>query len=163
MKKILMIPKKILEFIYTKNMNYFLVLLLIFSASCSRNLDANSREILIDNGKNLVKVNVEIADDSQEIAKGLMFREKLDENSGMFFIFENGEYRAFWMKNTLIPLDIIFIDNNLKIADIKYAVPCKEEPCNLYTSSKPAKYVLEVNGNFTAKNNIKPGDKIILS
>lgn len=158
-----MIPKKFLEFIDTKNMNYFLVFLLIFLASCSKSFDINSHEIFVDNEKDLIKVNVGIADDSQERAKGLMFRERLDENSGMLFIFENEEYETFWMKNTLIALDIIYIDKNLKIVDIKHAVPCKEEPCNLYTSSKPAKYVLEVNENFTAKNNLKPGDKIILS
>ena len=135
------------------------VFLLIFLISCAKNFS----EILIDNGEKLITLKVEIADDNEERIKGLMFRDKLNENEGMFFIFDNVEYHTFWMKNTLIPLDIIFIDKNLEIVDIKYAVPCKEDPCNLYKPSKSAKYVLEVNGNFTVKNNIDIGDEIILN
>ena len=137
----------------------FVMFLLIFFVSCTNDF----HQIYIDNGKKLIKINIEIADDNEERVKGLMFREKLDENFGMLFIFDNEEYQTFWMKNTLIPLDMIFIDKNFKIIDIKDAVPCKEEPCALYKSSKPAKYVLEVNGNFTMKNNIKMGDKIIMN
>ena len=139
------------------------ILLLIFLISCTKNFDENFNAIYIDNGKNLIKINAEVADDNEERAKGLMFREKLDENSGMLFIFGNEDYQTFWMKNTLIPLDIIFIDSNFKIADIKYAVPCKEEPCILYKSSKPVKYVLEVKDNFTTKKGINIGDKIVLN
>ena len=124
------------------------IFLLIFLISCAKNFN----EILIENGNDLIKINVEIADDNEERMQGLMFRENLDENEGMFFIFENESYQTFWMKNTLIPLDIIFIDKNFEIIDIKNAVPCKEDPCQFYKSSKPAKYVLEVNSNFTIKN-----------
>ena len=66
------------------------------------------------------------------------------------------------MKNTLIPLDMIFISKESEIVDIKYAVPCREDPCAKYSPAKPAKYVLEVNGNFTIKNSIKIGDKIVI-
>ena len=116
---------------------------------------------MIDNGNGLIKVNAEIADDNHEREIGLMFREKLDENNGMLFIFDNEVYQTFWMKNTLIPLDMIFIDKEMKIVNIKSAVPCQEDPCVLYKSSKPAKYVLEVNGNFTIRNNIKTGGKLM--
>ena len=133
---------------------FFLILL----AGCIQYYD----EIIIDNGQSLIKINVEIADDNDERSKGLMFREKLDESSGMFFIFENEENRTFWMKNTLIPLDIIFIDENFEIVDVKYALPCKADSCALYKSAKPSKYVLEVNANFSAGNGINIGDKIIL-
>ena len=135
-----------------------MIFLVIFLSNCA----AKSNQILIDNGKQKIKVNVEIADDNNRRMHGLMFREKLNENDGMLFVFDNEDYRAFWMKNTLIPLDIIFISKEMKIVDIKYAVPCKENPCKLYESSKPAQYVLEVNGNFTIKNNIKTDDKITL-
>ena len=141
----------------------FVIILLIFLISCVKNFDKNYNEIYIDNGKSLIKINVEIADDNEERAKGLMFRERLNENKGMLFVFENDAEQTFWMKNTLIPLDMIFIDENLKIVDIKNAQPCQEEPCALYKSSKPAKYVLEVNGDFTSKNIIKIGDKIIIN
>ena len=139
----------------------FTILLLIFLIGCTKNIDKNFNGVYIDNGKNLIKINIEIADDNNKRIKGLMFREKLNESQGMLFVFENENYQTFWMKNTLIPLDMIFIGKDFKIVDIKYAVPCKEEPCALYKSSKPAKYVLEVNGNFTAKNNIKIGDDLI--
>ena len=137
-----------------------IIFLLIFLVTCTKNLNKNFNEVFIDNRKNLIKINAEIADDEEERAIGLMYREILDENKGMLFVFDGEKEQTFWMKNTLIPLDIIFVDKNFKIIDLKYAVPCKEEPCALYKSSKPAKYVLEVNGNFTLKNNIKIDDKI---
>lgn len=137
-----------------------IIFLLIFVIGCTKNIDKNLGEILIENGEKTVRIAVEIADDDEEVTMGLMFRENLDENSGMFFVFGDENYRSFWMKNTLIPLDIIFIGENFEIVDIEYAVPCKEDPCALYKSSKPAKYVLEVNADFTAKNNIGIGDKI---
>ena len=141
----------------------FVIILLIFLISCSRNINKNVNEIAIDNGNKLIKINVEIADDNEKRIKGLMFRERLDNDAGMFFIFDNEEYQTFWMKNTLIPLDIIFIDKNFKITNIENAVPCKQEPCTLYRSVKPAEYVLEVNGNFTIRNKIKAEDEIIIS
>ena len=139
------------------------VFLLIFLIGCTKNLGENFKEISIDNGEELIKINAEIADDEQEQTQGLMFREKLNQDEGMLFVFENEQEQIFWMKNTLIPLDMLFIDENFEIVDIKSAVPCKEEPCEIYKSSKPAKYVLEVNGNLTAKKDIKIGDKVILN
>lgn len=141
-----------------KSIKIFAMFLLIFLAGCDKNFDA----IGIDNGKDLIRIKVEIADDNSERAKGLMFRERLNENNGMLFIFDNEENQTFWMKNTLIPLDIIFIGENLNIVDMKYALPCKMEPCALYKSAQPSKYVLEVNSGFAAKNGIRTGDKIML-
>ena len=132
---------------------------MVFLMSCKQISD----QVLIDNGKNLIKVNVEIADDNNKRMYGLMSRENLDENSGMLFVFDDENNQTFWMKNTLIFLDIIFISKDMKIVDIKYATPCREDPCRLYKSSKPAKYVLEVNGNFTIKHNIKMDDKITIN
>ena len=138
----------------------FTIFLIIFLIGCGNVSDNAHNKIFIDNGEKLIKVNVEIADDDEERENGLMFRQKLNENEGMFFIFDSEDFLIFWMKNTLIPLDIIFIDEDFEIVDVKYAMPCKEEPCELYKSSKPAKYVLEVNENFTRKNGIKIGDNI---
>lgn len=118
--------------------------------------DKNSNYVLI-NGK---KIKVEIADSELEREKGLMYRESLDENSGMLFIFPDSKTRGFWMKNTLIPLDILFIDDSLKIVDIKTAIPCYSEPCAIYTSNLPAKYVLEVNSGFSKHNNLSIGERI---
>ena len=138
----------------------FAIFLLIFLIGCTKNFEDNFSQISIDNGKKSIKINVEIADDKEEKGRGLMFRKSLDEKSGMFFIFDDESYQKFWMKNMLIPLDIIFIGKDFEIVDIKYAIPCEKESCALYESSKPAKYVMEVNGNFTMKNNLKIGDEI---
>ena len=106
-------------------------------------------------------INIELAKTDEQKTKGLMFRETLKENQGMLFIFEEEKQRSFWMKNTLIPLDIIFIDSNFNIINIEEAVPCEEDPCQSYKSLKPAKYVLEINKGVSKQNNIQPGEKII--
>ena len=137
---------------------FLVIFLLIFLASCAQNSD----QVLINNGKEDIIINVQIADDNEERVQGLMFIEKLDENGGMLFIFEKEDYQAFWMKNTLIPLDMIFINDELQIVDIKNAIPCKQDPCNVYTSNQPARYVLEINEGFAAKNSIDKDDKITL-
>ncbi len=131
-----------------------LILLLIICGCDTKNF------VVIDDGNEEIKIEVEVADDDEEIMRGLMFKEFLDKKAGMLFIFEDEKERAFWMKNTLIPLDIIFISENLEIVDIEYAVPCREDPCENYVSKDKAKYVLEVNGNFTSKRGIKVGDKV---
>ena len=137
---------------------FIFIVSLVMLASCK-----SENAAFIDNGKEKIKVEVEISDSPEERAAGLMFREFLGENSGMLFIFDDETTRSFWMKNTLVPLDIIFISKDFEIVDIKYAEPCKENPCISYVSKGPAEYVLEVNGNFTIKNNIKIGDKIIIN
>ena len=161
MKK-LVIPLKIFSIFNSSKMLCIFFVLLIFLISCAKNFNKNFSEISIDNGKNLIKLNVEIADDNEKRMKGLMFREKLNDNEGMLFVFDNEQNQTFWMKNTLIPLDIIFIDKDFRIVGIKNAFPCKEDLCSLYKSLKPAKYVLEVNGNLTIKNEIEVGNRIIL-
>jgi len=88
---------------------------------------------------------IEIADDESERARGLMFRQDLGENEGMLFIFDQEEKHSFWMKNTLISLDIVWIDSRGKIVDISQNTPpCAGDPCPSYMPQKPAKYVLEV-------------------
>lgn len=131
----------------------FFALLIVISGCSADNV------VIYSNG-NKIHVNVEIAETHDEKAKGLMFRESLCDNCGMLFVFGDLDYRSFWMKNTLIPLDIIFVDDNFLIVDIKYEVPCTTEICDTY--SNKAKYVLEVNGGFTKENNINVGDKIVL-
>ena len=132
------------------------IVLLVFLVSCSSNY------VEIDNGIEVVKVKVEIADDDKERAKGLMFIEDLGEYEGMFFIYENVGKRSFWMKSTLIPLDIIFISEKNEILNILEAEPCVEDPCRTYDSFGDVKYVLEVNKGFSKENNIKAGDSAAL-
>src|SRR3989344_3320694 len=122
----------------------------------------NYKYVVIDNGEEKIRVDVEVADNDEERMQGLMFRESLGNNAGMLFIFDNKAKYAFWMKDTLIPLDVIFIDENFEIVDIIYAEPCKEDPCKRYIPKTESLYALEVNGNFTAKNVISIGDKVEL-
>ena len=104
--------------------------------------------------------NVEIADNQIERAQGLMFRKELEENSGMLFLFESSGKHSFWMKNTLIPLDMIWIDENFEIAYIyENAQPC-EETCSSIAPDKNARYVLEINSGLVEKYNFKVGERI---
>lgn len=117
--------------------------------------------ITFENG---IEISIEIADDEPERASGLMFRQNLGERDGMLFVFEQEQPVSFWMKNTLIPLDMIFVDENFTITEIKKDVqPCKEEPCPSYPSKENAKYVVEVNSGFSEKNNIQTGERIFIS
>lgn len=103
---------------------------------------------------------VEVAKTKDEREKGLMFRESLGENEGMLFVLDETDQAGFWMKNTLIPLDIIWIDEEDNITHIhENAQPC-EETCNPIVQNNKAKYALEVNGGTTSKFEIKEGDKI---
>jgi YVTN family beta-propeller protein len=121
----------------------------------------------IDNNNSSVtaRVFVEVADDQDETMTGLMFRKHLPWNAGMLFVFHNEEPRTFWMKNTVIPLDMIFVDSNLKIVDIKENVPpCAQgDECPLYPSKEHAQYVLEVNAGFVQENGIKIGDQFAIA
>lgn len=106
-------------------------------------------------------IDVEIADVSSERTKGLMYRDSMKDNHGMFFVFDNEEQLSFWMKNTLIPLDMIFFDSNYKVVHVqKNALPCKADPCEVFPSIKPAKYVLEVKAGTSDRLEIKEGDTV---
>lgn len=104
--------------------------------------------------------NVEIARTEAERERGLMWRKSLAEDAGMFFIFEKEDFYPFWMKNTLIPLDIIWINVNNEIVYIaKNAPPCPEN-CKSYIPTEKAKYVLEINGGLSDKFGVKTLDKV---
>jgi uncharacterized membrane protein (UPF0127 family) len=136
---------------------FLAVLLLLQKSQKNKVRTVNPTKVRI-NGQ---EIFVEIADSPNERAKGLMFREKLDEDKGMLFIFENEDHRSFWMKNTYIPLDILWIDSKEKIVHIEKEVPpCETEKCPPYTSDAKAKYVLEVNSGWAEKNNVKIGDAV---
>jgi uncharacterized protein len=105
-------------------------------------------------------VNAEIADTFVKQVKGLMGRKSLAEDQGMLFVFASSGVRKFWMFNTSIPLDMIWINSSKKIIYIeKNAQPCLIN-CTSYGPDKDAKYVLEVNGNYTTKNKISLGDAV---
>lgn len=104
------------------------------------------------------KIDIEIADDDNSRAQGLMYRTKMNENQGMFFIFPNETFQSFWMRNTVMPLDIIFVNKENRIVRIhKNTEPFYE---GSYPSNAPAIYVIEVNAGYTEKYGINEGDKI---
>jgi hypothetical protein len=126
-----------------------LLLISLFLVACTQQITA----VQINN----TVIPVELAVTPEQQARGLMFRENL--TGGMLFAYQDEKPRHFWMKDTLIPLDMIFIDKENIIVTIHHAVPCYEEPCFIYESA-PAQYVLEVNGNFTIENDITEGTTI---
>lgn len=115
--------------------------------------------------KDLSFLELEIADSYEEREQGLMYREELCANCGMLFIFEESGIKSFWMKNTLIPLDIIFISPQGEVINIETALPINESQQSLprYISGRPAQYVLEVNQGWSKKNELQAGDWIDMS
>jgi uncharacterized membrane protein (UPF0127 family) len=106
-------------------------------------------------------VTVEVAADDDTREQGLMFRDHLADDRGMIFLFtQSGEY-PFWMKNTLIPLDMIWIDDAHRIVHVAHDVPpCKADPCPSYPPNAPARSVLELAAGVAAKHNLKVGDTL---
>jgi len=103
-------------------------------------------------------VRVEIAADDPTREQGLMYRDRLAEDAGMLFFFSKTDEYPFWMKNTLIPLDIIWLDEQRKIVHIGRDIPpCRAEPCISYAPGAKARYVLEVAAGVGAKHHLAEG------
>ncbi|PID56236.1 MAG: hypothetical protein CR986_10425 [Ignavibacteriae bacterium] len=109
--------------------------------------------------KFITSLDIELAENDQERAQGLMYRTEMKKNQGMLFIFPYEEIQSFYMKNTILSLDMIFINSELEIVTIRK----NTEPYSLDTqiSDKPAQYVLETNAGYTDKNKIKVGDRVV--
>lgn len=116
-------------------------------------------EFVGKNNKELIrKIDIEIAENDDERMQGLMYRRSMDDLKGMLFVFQREEPQSFWMKNTVIPLDIIYVNSKMEIVKIfKNTVPFSEKSL---PSEKPATYVVEVTGGYTDKYGIKEGDLI---
>jgi uncharacterized membrane protein (UPF0127 family) len=120
-------------------------------------------EIYRENKSGYLIVAVEVADTPSSREKGLMFRETLGEDSGMLFVFEEETSIPFWMKNTLIPLDIIYIDRDGYIVEIQEnAQPCVVINCPSYPSSGEYLYALEINGGWSEENKVKVGEFVLI-
>lgn len=104
-------------------------------------------------------ITVEIAATPQSRARGLMYRDRLPDDRGMLFVFPRLYFWSFWMKNTKIALDLIWLDENHRVVYIRTDVPpCVKEPCETYLPMQKALYVLEVNAGTVKKWNLKVGD-----
>lgn len=123
-------------------------LCLIVISACAPQHPEEKQEISIGNQNYIC----EIANTPSKRQQGLMYREKLANNECMLFKFPKEGDHSFWMKNTLLSLDIIWIDQNKNVVDFITAHPCLDSPCPIYRSEKNAKYVVEVLANsFTGK------------
>lgn len=106
-------------------------------------------------------VTAELAVTEAERARGLMFREKIAFDQGMLFLMPGEDYHAFWMKNTLISLDILWLDKDRRIVHIEKNVPpCPGDPCPSYAPPRPASYVLELGAGGADRYGLKLFDRL---
>ena len=114
-----------------------------------------------DTRADLARAVVQVADNEEERNVGLMYRSVLPDSTGMLFIFERPEPQSFWMKNTAVSLDIVFVNENLEIVKIHaYTTPYAIDS---FLSGKNAQYVIEVKGGFCQKHGVGEGDLVRLA
>jgi hypothetical protein len=107
--------------------------------------------------------DAEIAVTADERARGLMYRDALQKDRGMLFVFPEEGVHRFWMKNTRIELDILFIGADLRVVSIsRRAQPCRKEPCDLYSPSGNVAYALEIAGGLADTYGFAAGDRVEL-
>lgn len=149
------------------------IIVLLFTVVCLR-LSADGLQMTADSSRLTVDrlpaqvcfheqcLAVEIADTNEERMRGLQARELLPEGEGMLFIFPAPGVYHFWMKDTLISLDMIFLDEDRRIVGIERDVPpCQEDPCPQYGPAQKSLYVLEANAGYAARHDLKIGDEAI--
>ncbi len=149
--------------LFVLSLIFLIFFFLLYFYFYNRSLSTNT---IIVNG---VKINIEIADTPKKREVGLMYKTNLCETCGMLFVFEKEGLYPFWMKNTLISLDIIFINKNGTIVDVVRNMPV--DPCYksnqvdcvipVASTQNLHKFVLEVNAGFAKMHSIKIGDKVI--
>ncbi len=122
---------------------------------------AKNALVVLPDGK---EIRVEIADTWESRRTGLMFREHLDPNGGMLFIFEEEGFHWMWMKNCKIPLDIVWLSEDGKIVHIEHSVaPCIEgKDCRTIGPLKRSSYVLEINAGTALQSALKQGDELLI-
>lgn len=105
------------------------------------------------------EITLDVATTPEELARGLMFRPFLPEDRGMLLLFEEQRIPSIWMKNTLVHLDLVFLDNSGRVTDvIERAMPCAADPCPHYIPRNPARSVLEIAAGVAARHGLEAGD-----
>lgn len=139
----------------------FLALLIYFMG-----FQSDTSLLKIVSGKRIHELKVEIALTDEEKELGLMGRKSLADDAGMLFVYRENTKPIMWMKGMIIPIDIIFIGEDLKINFIRKSVdPCTakfDNQCHRYGSSIQSVYVLEMSAGYTERNGIAEGDRVIL-
>lgn len=127
-----------------------------FSAAQLQHFPTSELTIISATGPH--RFTVEVAETPTQMEQGLMFRRSLPENAGMLFDFKQPTMATMWMRNTLIPLDMLFVDVQGRIVNIhERAVP---ESDNVIAAAAPVRYVIELNGGTAARLGIAPGDQV---
>ena len=107
-----------------------------------------------------ITVRVQIADQPAQWEQGLMHRTDLDPDSGMLFVFPTEQQLNFWMKNTLIPLDVLYFDAGGHFISSQAMEPCRADPCALYPSEAPARFALEMGAGFVFSRGVERGRRL---
>jgi len=142
----------------TKARIYKLFLLLTLAATLGGGACASEPHVVLHTARGEVPVSVEIAATPERRSLGLMYRKELGANAGMLFIFDRSEPLTFWMKNTVLPLDMIFIGEDKRVVGIvKDAAPFTTTPRGV---AAPSRYVLEVNAGFSDAHGVARGDQV---
>ena len=141
-------------------MKYLAIICIITLVGCK---NTNSKKLSINIGDK--KLFIELADTFEKRKTGLMNRRFLEKNHGMLFVFSQQQSLSFWMKNTLIPLSIAYINEQCILIDIQKMYPYKKNETHqkTYKSSAPARYALETNINWFENNQVKVGDQLSIS
>lgn len=136
-------------------------MLLLLGCSPEAELELSPLVLVGPEGRS-VALSVEIARTAEEHGRGLMDRTELPEGTGMLFVFREEAVREFWMRNTLIPLDVLFFDGQLRFLSVRTMEPCVTEECPSYSSELPARYALEVPAGFTQERGIGDGWRLVV-
>jgi uncharacterized membrane protein (UPF0127 family) len=141
---------------FRRHLLVFALLLVTLPAQALENFATS--ELTVQTAGGPQKFSIELALSDAQMEQGLMFRRSMPANAGMLFDFKHPTGVTMWMKNTLIPLDMLFLDNSARIIDIhERAVP---NSTDIIASRVPARYVIELNGGTVARLGIKPGDQV---
>lgn len=138
-----------------------IAIVIVFVTGCS----SSSQVLKIKTDEAVHQFKVEVVTTEEDKRQGLMGRESLSEDRGMLFVYDEEGNQSFWMKNMLIPLDILFIASDLVITHISENVPpcvVLDNDCINYSSLKPTQYILELSAGVSDELNIDVGDMVIL-
>jgi hypothetical protein len=143
--------------LFRRHLLVFALLLVTLPARALENFTTS--ELTVQTAGGPQKFAIELALSDAQMEQGLMFRRSMPANAGMLFDFKHPTSVTMWMKNTVIPLDMLFLDNSARIIDThERAVPYSTD---IIASRVPARYVIELNGGTVARLGIKPGDQVI--
>jgi uncharacterized protein len=120
-------------------------------------LPTDAQPLLVDTAAGERRFSIEVADDAGERSRGLMFRETMDDDHGMLFVFEEQRPVGFWMKNTPMPLDLVFITTDGMVAAVLKGEPYSEA---VISPGVPVHFVLELKAGTAARNGIEDGSKV---